>query len=39
VLSTCTKPSLKDAYYKAMGFDLETPNPPDELIARLGIET
>ena len=31
--------ALKDAYYKAMGFELETGNPSDELIARLGIET
>ncbi|MFC1868460.1 aldehyde ferredoxin oxidoreductase family protein [Thermodesulfobacteriota bacterium] len=30
--------ALKDAYYKAMGYDLETGNPSDELVARLGID-
>jgi aldehyde:ferredoxin oxidoreductase len=29
---------LKDAYYKALGYDLETGNPSDAVIAGLGIE-
>jgi aldehyde:ferredoxin oxidoreductase len=29
---------LKRDYYEAMGFDLATGNPPDSLLARLGIE-
>ncbi|MGD8228977.1 MAG: aldehyde ferredoxin oxidoreductase C-terminal domain-containing protein [Desulfobacteraceae bacterium] len=29
---------LKEDYYRAMGFDLSTGNPPDTLLAELGIE-
>lgn len=29
---------LKDEFYKAMGFDLSTGNPPDALLDKLGIE-
>jgi aldehyde:ferredoxin oxidoreductase len=29
---------LKKDYYEAMGYDLATGNPPDELLANLGIE-
>jgi aldehyde:ferredoxin oxidoreductase len=29
---------LKDEFYRAMGWDMETGNPPDELLAKLGIE-
>jgi aldehyde:ferredoxin oxidoreductase len=29
---------LKDDFYRAMGFDLSTGNPPDSLLAQLGIE-
>jgi aldehyde:ferredoxin oxidoreductase len=29
---------LKDRYYRAMGYDLQTGNPPDDLLVRLGIE-
>jgi len=29
---------LKDDFYKAMGYDLATGNPPDSLLAKLGIE-
>jgi len=29
---------LKDDFYKAMGYDLSTGNPPDSLLAKLGIE-
>ncbi|MFC1872366.1 aldehyde ferredoxin oxidoreductase family protein [Chloroflexota bacterium] len=28
---------LKDDYYQVMGYDLATGNPPDELIAKLGV--
>lgn len=30
---------LKEDYYKAMGYDVSTGNPPDSLLASLGIET
>jgi aldehyde:ferredoxin oxidoreductase len=29
---------LKDAYYKAMGYDLKTGNPSDAQLAKLGID-
>ncbi len=29
---------LNDDFYKMMGYDLSTGNPPDSLLARLGIE-
>ena len=29
---------LKDDFYKAMGYELSTGNPPDSLLAKLGIE-
>ncbi len=29
---------LKDSFYGAMGYDLATGNPPDALLAKLGIE-
>ena len=29
---------LLDDFYKAMGYDLSTGNPPDSLLAKLGIE-
>ena len=29
---------LKQDYYRAMGFDAATGNPPDALLAKLGIE-
>lgn len=29
---------LKNDYYRAMGWDMETGNPPDSLLAELGIE-
>jgi aldehyde:ferredoxin oxidoreductase len=29
---------LKKAYYEAMGYDLGTGNPPDALLAKLGVE-
>ncbi len=29
---------LKDHFYKAMGYDLETGNPPDVLLQKLGIQ-
>jgi aldehyde:ferredoxin oxidoreductase len=29
---------LKTDYYNAMGWDVETGNPPDSLLAELGIE-
>ena len=29
---------LKDDFYKAMGYDLSTGNPPDSVVARLGIK-
>ena len=29
---------LLDDYYRAMGYELKTGNPPDSLLAKLGIE-
>jgi aldehyde:ferredoxin oxidoreductase len=29
---------LKDDFYRAMGYDLSTGNPPDSVVARLGIK-
>ncbi|MDF1554782.1 MAG: aldehyde ferredoxin oxidoreductase C-terminal domain-containing protein [Deferrisomatales bacterium] len=30
--------ALKDDFYRAMGYDLKTGNPPEEVLERLGIE-
>ena len=30
--------ALKDDYYRAMGFDLQTGNPPDSLLEKIGID-
>ena len=30
--------ALKDDFYRAMGYDLSTGNPPDSLLAKLDIE-
>ncbi|MDX2446288.1 MAG: aldehyde ferredoxin oxidoreductase C-terminal domain-containing protein, partial [Desulfobacterales bacterium] len=30
--------ALKDDYYKAMGFDLRTGNPPESLLEEVGIK-
>jgi aldehyde:ferredoxin oxidoreductase len=29
---------LKDRYYRTMGYDLQTGNPPDDLLVKLGIK-
>ena len=29
---------LKDDFYRSMGYDLSTGNPPGSLVAKLGIE-